>query len=76
MDVVSFFFCAILNFFQPGVFTAGQTKGGFEPITPRGPPVCRARVRESNQVLEDEREALVSVDDVVQSHDVGVLEVL
>lgn len=32
--------------------------------------------RESYQVLEDEREALVSVDDVVQSHDVGVLEVL
>lgn len=31
---------------------------------------------ESYQVLEDEREALISVDDVVQSHDVGVLEVL
>lgn len=66
----------MVGIFQPCVFTTGKTKGNFEPITPWGPSACLERARESNQVLEDQREALVSVDDVVQSHDVGVLEVL
>lgn len=40
------------------------------------PPCVRPPPRRSYQVLEDEHQALVGVDDVVQRDDVGVFEVL